>query len=92
MAGVESGKICVFGAGGPVGAAAANSLRRHYTLRLTDLRAIEDIVDPQSKNAPMPAAPEPPHEWRQLDITDYEQVVGRRQGDGRVDQCVRAAR
>ena len=80
MAGVESGKICVFGAGGPVGAAAANSLRRHYTLRLTDLRAIEDIVDPQSKNAPMPAAPEPPHEWRQLDITDYEQVVDAARG------------
>lgn len=74
MSAIEHGKVCIYGAGGPVGAAAANSLRDDYTLRLTDLLALEDIK-PQSKLAPLPVRPEPPHEWRQVDITDYQQVL-----------------
>jgi len=74
MSAIEHGKVCIYGAGGPVGAVAANSLRDHYTLRLTDLLALDDIK-PQSKLAPQPVRPEPPHEWRQVDITDYQQVL-----------------
>ena len=79
MAALEHGKVCIYGAGGPVGAAAANSLRDDYVLRLTDLRAVEGI-EPQSKFAPAPTPPEPPHEWRQVDITDYEQVLAAADG------------
>ena len=78
MPGIDRGKVCIYGAGGPVGAAAARSLRGDYTLRLTDLRDIQDLLSedkPQSRHAPMPTAPEPPHEWRQVDVTDYDQVL-----------------
>jgi nucleoside-diphosphate-sugar epimerase len=74
---VESGKIAIFGAGGPVGAAAARALRDHYTLRLTDLRPIEEIAaeaKPQSPGAPLPDALGAPHESRVVDVSDYEQV------------------
>tara|TARA_Y100000588_G_scaffold342171_1_gene386790 strand:- start:4194 stop:4994 length:801 start_codon:yes stop_codon:yes gene_type:complete len=78
LSAIESGNVAIFGAGGPVGAAAAEALRTDYTLRLTDLRSIEEIVDedkPQSPAAPVPVVPEPPHEWRSVDVTDYEQVL-----------------
>jgi nucleoside-diphosphate-sugar epimerase len=75
MTAIDHGKVCIFGAGGPVGAVAADSLRDHYTLRLTDLLAIEDITRPQKSAAPLPVKPVPPHEWRQVDITDYQQVL-----------------
>ena len=53
----EGSKVAIFGAGGPVGAAAGRALREHYTLRLTDLRPIAEIVaenKPQSPGAPLP--------------------------------------
>src|SRR5205807_3063369 len=53
----EGSKVAIFGAGGPVGAAAERALRDHYTLRLTDLRPIAEIVaenKPQSPGAPLP--------------------------------------
>ncbi len=78
-----SGKVCIFGAGGPVGAMAARSLEKEYTLRLTDLRNIDDILSenkPQSSHAPMPRVPSPPHEWLQVDVGNYDQVLSAAQG------------
>src|SRR5438105_1901928 len=75
---VTQGKIAIFGAGGPVGAAAARSLRDHYTLRLTDVRPIAEIAadgKPQSPGAPLPEALPPPHECRVVDVSDYAQVL-----------------
>lgn len=76
MASIESGKVCIYGAGGPVASAATQSLKEHYELRLTDLGDVHEIRkgEPQSKGAPMPVLPELPHEWRCVDVTDYEQV------------------
>jgi nucleoside-diphosphate-sugar epimerase len=81
--GLDQGNICIFGAGGPVGAAAQLSLKNNYTLRLTDLRDVVDIVadgEAQSKGAPLPEVPEPPHEWRQVDVGDYAQVRAAAEG------------
>lgn len=75
---ILEGKIAIFGAGGPVGASAARALRDHYTLRLTDVRPIAEIVaegKPQSPGAPLPEVLPPPHECRVVDITDYAQVL-----------------
>lgn len=82
MASVDSGRVCIFGAGGPVGSSAAKSLKDDYELRLTDLRDVDEILqgEPQSKHAPMPEVPEPPHEWRCVDVTDYEQVRSASEG------------
>ena len=44
MAAVMEGRVAIVGAGGPVGAAAARALRDHYTLRLTDLRPLAEII------------------------------------------------
>ena len=83
---LEKGKLCIFGAGGPVGASAARSLQSDYTLRLTDLRAVDEIKE-QSKYAPTPEPPEPPHEWRQVDITNYEEVLAAAQGMDSLINC-----
>ena len=80
---IQSGKVCIFGAGGPVGAAAASALKDHYTLRLTDLRPIAEIQKegkPQSPGAPLPTALGPPHECRAVDVADYAQVLAAAQG------------
>jgi nucleoside-diphosphate-sugar epimerase len=77
MAAVNEGKLCIYGAGGPVGAAAAAALRDHYTLRLTDVRPLDEIRaagERQSPGAPLPEVLPPPHETRVVDIADYEQV------------------
>ena len=77
MAGLTAGKVCVFGAGGPVGAMVARALKDDYTLRLTDLKHVDQILaegKPQSKGAPLPEKPEAPHEWRCVDVSDYNQV------------------
>ena len=83
MAAVKSGKVCVFGAGGPVGAMVAQALDAEYTLRLTDLRDVRDILKenkPQSKFAPLPKVPQAPHEWQCVDVSDYEQVRAAAEG------------
>ena len=62
MAALVSGKVCVFGAGGPVGTVAATALKRDYTLRLTDVQPVEEILErgePQNVGAPLPEVPEP---------------------------------
>ena len=44
MPAVLNGKVCVFGAGGPVGVSAGKALESDYTLRLTDVRPVEEII------------------------------------------------
>ena len=76
MPGIEHGKICVFGAGGSVGAVSFPVLKQRYTVRLVDRDPIEAVIA-RKRNPIVPAwhdAPEPPHEWVQADLTDYEQV------------------
>jgi len=83
MAGITSGQVCIFGAGGPVGATAQAALKRDYTLRLTDIRDVQEIVargEPQSPGAPLPTIPAPPHEWRMVDVGDYAQVRAAAEG------------
>lgn len=76
MPSIESGRVCIYGAGGPVAAAATQSLKKNYELRLTDLKDVKDILksEPQSKGAPMPELLNLPHEWRCVDVTNYDQV------------------
>lgn len=78
MAAVKKGKVVIFGAGGPVGAAAIQSLKDHYTLRVTDVRPMAEIAaapSPQGPRAPVPELLGAPHENRVVDITKYEQVL-----------------
>ena len=44
MGAVEKGRICIFGAGGPVGAAIAPLLCEHYTVRFTDVATAGEVV------------------------------------------------
>lgn len=77
MATVTSGKVVIFGAGGPVGAATIESLKAHYTLRCTDAMPLDQIVGEerrQSEKAPLPELLSAPHERTVVDVTDYEQV------------------
>src|SRR5918997_1719577 len=90
MPAVEKGKVVIFGAGGPVGAAAARSLREHYTLRLTDIRPIAEIAAagrPQSPGAPLPEVLPAPHECRVVDVTDYAQVLDAARGMDALVNC-----
>ena len=83
MPALTSGKVCVFGAGGPVGAMVAHALKDTYTLRLTDLRDVGEIVaenKPQSPFAPLPQVPEAPHEWQCVDVGNYDQVRAAAEG------------
>jgi nucleoside-diphosphate-sugar epimerase len=83
MSAITSGKVCVFGAGGPVGAMVARALEKEYVLRLTDLRDVRELVEenkPQSKFAPLPQIPEAPHEWHCVDVSDYDQVRAAAEG------------
>jgi nucleoside-diphosphate-sugar epimerase len=80
---VMSGKVAVYGAGGPVGATLAQHLKDHYTLRLTDARDIAEINaagKPQTPGAPVPEVLPAPHESRVVDISDYEQVLDAARG------------
>lgn len=80
---VTKGKIAIYGAGGPVGAAAATALKDQYTLRLTDVRPLQEIRDAgvlQSPGAPLPEVLPAPHESRVVDITDFEQVLDAARG------------
>ena len=91
MATVSSGNVVLFGAGGPVGASTITSLKDHYTLRVTDLRAMEEVAvsPPQNPRAPIPEVLGAPHENRVVDITDYDQVLAACQGmDAAIDLSV----
>jgi nucleoside-diphosphate-sugar epimerase len=90
MAAVLEGRVAIFGAGGPVAAAAARALRDHYTLRLTDLRPISEIAaagKPQSSGAPLPEVLPPPHECRVVDVADYAQVLDAARGMDALVNC-----
>lgn len=72
-------QVTVFGAGGPLGAAAAAQLMdmRDIRLRLTDVRSLASFAaaPPQSEGAPRPATPKTPHTEQTADVTDLEQVL-----------------
>lgn len=75
---VMTGKVAIFGAGGPVGVMATRALQDHYTLRVTDARPLDDIAaagKPQSPGAPLPEVLPAPHECTVVDVTDYAQVL-----------------
>lgn len=77
MATVTTGKVVIFGAGGPVGAATIEALKDHYTLRCTDAMALDQIVAEQRRQSPTAPLPEllaAPHERMVVDVTDYDQV------------------
>ena len=83
-------RVVVLGAGGPLAAATAPLLAETYTLRLTDLRPLADIIaegSPQSEGAPLPTVLGPPHETREVDITDYGQVLAACDGMDAVVNC-----
>jgi len=76
-------KVVIFGAGGPLAAIAAQALERDHTLRLTDRRSLAEIVaggKPQSRGAPFPRVLGAPHEVREVDVTDYAQVLDATRG------------
>jgi nucleoside-diphosphate-sugar epimerase len=90
MGAVTEGRVAIFGAGGPLAAAAAGALRDQYTLRLTDLRPIAEIAaegKPQSPGAPLPEVLPSPHECRVVDVTEYEQVLEAARGMDALVNC-----
>lgn len=71
-------RAVIFGAGGPLGASAAEQLAQlpEVTLTLTDLRPLAELAErpPQSPNAPLPKPARPPHTERLVDVADHDQV------------------
>ncbi|MBM3458758.1 MAG: hypothetical protein FJX77_09535, partial [Armatimonadetes bacterium] len=87
---VLSGKVIIYGAGGPVGVMATRALQPHYSLCLTDVRPLSEIAaegKPQSPGAPMPEVLPPPHEARVVDVTEYEQVLESARGAAALVNC-----
>ncbi len=83
-------KVVVFGAGGPLAAATAPLLAETHTVRLTDLRPLAEIIaagQPQLAGAPLPTILGPPHETREVDVTDYEQVLAACAGMDAIVNC-----
>ena len=83
-------KVVVFGAGGPLASATAPLLAETHTVRLTDLRPLEDIISegkPQSPGAPLPTILGPPHETREVDVTNYDQVLAACTGMDAIVNC-----
>ncbi len=82
--------VALLGAGGPLAAATTRELASDYTLRLADLKAVEDILatgKPQSPGAPMPEVPRPPHAWRVMDVRDPSQVMAACEGMDAIINC-----
>ena len=78
MATVDSGRVVIFGAGGPVGATTMEALKDHYMLRCTDLEPLDRIVAEerrQSARAPLPPLLPAPHQRMVVDVTRYDQVL-----------------
>ncbi|MCS7054659.1 MAG: NAD-dependent epimerase/dehydratase family protein [Thermoflexales bacterium] len=83
-------KVALLGAGGPLAAATTRELAPHYTLRLADIKPVEEILatgKPQSPGAPMPEIPHPPHEWRVMDVRDPAQVMSACEGVDAIINC-----
>ena len=72
-------RVVLFGAGGPVGAAAAAELAgAGYQLRLTDARPLADIArenEPQFPGAPVAHPLPAPHETGVVDVRDADAVA-----------------
>jgi nucleoside-diphosphate-sugar epimerase len=82
--------VVIFGAGGPLAAAAAPLLASSFRLRLTDVRPLAEIAaeaKPQSPGAPLPAVLGPPHETMPVDVTDYDQVLRACEGMDAIVNC-----
>lgn len=85
-------RVVVFGAGGPLAAAAARELAADYDLRLTDVRPIAEIAaegprPDQHPGAPVAAPLGAPHELRVADVTDLGQVMAACEGMDAVLNC-----
>ena len=82
-------KVVIFGAGGPLAAAAAPELAADYTLRLADLRSPEELAaaPPQSPGAPQLQALEAPHETLVVDVTDPQAVLDACRGMDAIINC-----
>ncbi len=73
-------RVVMFGAGGPMGAAAADELAAHYQLRLTDARPLAEIAAEgpqpnQNPGSPVPVVLGPPHELLVADVTNPDDVL-----------------
>lgn len=81
--------VVIYGAGGPLGAATAAALERDHRLRLTDVRPLAELAKklPQSPGAPLPRPPSPPHEERQVDITNPVHVAAAAEGMDAIINC-----
>ncbi|MGH2355337.1 MAG: NAD-dependent epimerase/dehydratase family protein, partial [Chloroflexota bacterium] len=82
-------RVVIFGVGGPLASATVPLLRESYTLRLTDLRPMEEVVaaGPRTAGAPPPRLMVPPHEMRQVDVTDPAQVMAACEGMDAIVNC-----
>jgi nucleoside-diphosphate-sugar epimerase len=77
-------KLVLYGAGGPVAAAAIAELEQHHTLRLTDVRPPDvphpNLQDPGRADR-WPARPHPKeHEFVRVDVTRPEEVAAAAEG------------
>jgi nucleoside-diphosphate-sugar epimerase len=81
--------VVVFGAGGPLAAATVPLLRNRYTLRLTDVRPMAEVVATPPRRPDLPLVPllPPPHETRQVDVTDPAQVLAACEGMDAIVNC-----
>jgi nucleoside-diphosphate-sugar epimerase len=82
--------VTVFGASGPLAAAAAPLLASSYTLRLTDILSPEDgaaRIAGRFPEAPRPERLGPPHAFRPVDITDPAAVLDAAQDAGALLNC-----
>ena len=83
-------KVVLFGAGGPMGAFAAQAMMDSYQVRLADIAPIAwESLDPaRSAHHPMPASDiNPPHEYMQVDVQDPEQVRAACEGMDAIVNC-----
>jgi nucleoside-diphosphate-sugar epimerase len=85
-------KIVVFGAGGPMAAAAVQELAPHYHLRVSDVKPIADIIaagprKDQRPDVPMPKPLGAPHDEQVVDVTNAEQVMAACEGMDAIINC-----
>ncbi|MBX3012000.1 MAG: NAD-dependent epimerase/dehydratase family protein [Caldilineaceae bacterium] len=85
-------KIVVFGAGGPMAAAAVQELAPYYQVRVSDVKSIADIIaagprKDQRPDVPMPIPLGPPHDEQVVDITNAAQVMAACEGMDAIINC-----
>ena len=83
-------KVVLFGAGGPMGAFAAQAMMDGYHVRLADIAPLDwESLDPaRSAHHPMPSSHiEQPHEFVQVDVQDPEQVRAACEGMDAIVNC-----